>query len=191
MAGKSGGFRFAYELVIFILRNGVRCVTISAYGGVAAVKIGVLVPLTNRVEEEFAKVRNLGLGSCQLCGWEEGLFTPEMARRVRTASEETGVSVSAFWCGWEPPAVWDFVDGPVTLGLVPAAYRMTEPARCSEAQILRRISGLRTWSPMWASFPRIPITPIIGAQWRRWRGWRTAAGKTVNIFCSKPGRRPR
>lgn len=87
-------------------------------------KIGVLVPLTNRVEEEFAKVRNLGLGSCQLSGWEEGLFTPEMARRVRTASEETGVSVSAFWCGWEPPAVWDFVDGPVTLGLVPAAYRM-------------------------------------------------------------------
>ena len=31
--------------------------------------------------------------------------------------------MSAFWCGWEGPKVWDFYDGQLTLGLVPEAFR--------------------------------------------------------------------
>jgi sugar phosphate isomerase/epimerase len=31
--------------------------------------------------------------------------------------------ITAFWCGWSKPAVWDFFGGPATLGLVPVAYR--------------------------------------------------------------------
>ncbi|MBR4072674.1 MAG: sugar phosphate isomerase/epimerase, partial [Clostridia bacterium] len=31
--------------------------------------------------------------------------------------------ISAFWCGWEGPAIWDFYDGQLTLGLVPPDFR--------------------------------------------------------------------
>lgn len=33
--------------------------------------------------------------------------------------QEYEITVSAFWCGWEGPKVWDFYDGQLTLGLVP------------------------------------------------------------------------
>lgn len=33
------------------------------------------------------------------------------------------LQVTSFWCGWSGPNVWNFVDGPGTLGLVPEAYR--------------------------------------------------------------------
>ena len=34
-------------------------------------------------------------------------------------------SVEDFWCGWEGPKVWNFYEGPLTLGLVPPEYRQT------------------------------------------------------------------
>ena len=34
-----------------------------------------------------------------------------------------GTTVSAFWCGWEGPCVWNFYEGQTTLGLVPPEYR--------------------------------------------------------------------
>lgn len=86
-------------------------------------KLGVIIPLTERVEDEFEKVHRLGFPTCQLNGWNQNLFTNEMAGRVVAASQKYSVVISAFWCGWEGPAVWDFFDGPLTLGLVPPVFR--------------------------------------------------------------------
>lgn len=33
------------------------------------------------------------------------------------------LEITSFWAGWSSPDVWNFVDGPGTLGLVPTAYR--------------------------------------------------------------------
>lgn len=86
-------------------------------------KLGVIIPLTDHVEEEFAKVQELGFPTCQLNGWNALAFTPENTLRVRAACHTYGVEISAFWCGWSGPAVWDLVEGPLTLGLVPVVYR--------------------------------------------------------------------
>lgn len=86
-------------------------------------KVGVLVGLNEEVEKEFKKVADLGMHSCQLCSWDKSVLTPEMAERVVKASKEYDVEVSAFWCGYEGPAIWNFYDGPLTLGLIPAGYR--------------------------------------------------------------------
>ena len=87
-------------------------------------KIGVLIMLdTNDFESKFKQVRDFGLSSCQLCCWRHELLTLENAGKVRACCEKYGISISTFWCGWSGPAVWNFYDGPVTLGLVPAAYR--------------------------------------------------------------------
>jgi len=86
-------------------------------------KIGVLIPLNDNIEKEFEKVNALGITSCQLCCWREELLTDENAERVKEASKKYNVEISTFWCGWKGPSVWDFYDGPLTLGLVPPAYR--------------------------------------------------------------------
>jgi sugar phosphate isomerase/epimerase len=86
-------------------------------------KLGVFISLTPTPEIEFKKVRDLGFPTCQLNGWVQSLFTNEIAKQVVEAAKKYGVEITSFWCGWEGPAVWDFIDGPVTLGLVPPAFR--------------------------------------------------------------------
>ena len=86
-------------------------------------KIGVLVPLRQEIEQEFDKMRVMGIETCQLCGWDKTAFTEVLAHRVKTAAAERGIEITALWCGWEGPAVWNFTGGPLTLGIVPAAYR--------------------------------------------------------------------
>jgi len=85
--------------------------------------IGVLVELRSDVEVSIAKVRSLGLASCQICNWQQDLYTPELAKRTVAACQESGVSISTLWAGWSGPKVWDFYQGPTTLGFLPQAYR--------------------------------------------------------------------
>lgn len=87
-------------------------------------KIGVLINLTEDVAANFAKVKELEIPTCQLCCWNLELMTDEMAEQIKKMSEEYNVEITAFWCGWSGPAVWDFKSGPNTLGLVPEEYRI-------------------------------------------------------------------
>lgn len=88
-------------------------------------KIGIMVQLfeENDVARKFADLKSMGLASCQLVIWDRALLCEAVAQNVNAAAEQYGVEISAFWCGWEGPRVWDFYDGQATLGLVPEAYR--------------------------------------------------------------------
>lgn len=86
-------------------------------------RIGVMVAMNDQLEEKFREMREMGMQSCQLVSWEEELFTDEMANHVNQMKQKYGVDITAFWCGWGGPVVWNFYDGQETLGLVPAAYR--------------------------------------------------------------------
>ena len=86
-------------------------------------RLGVFVKLGENIKEEFKKLRDNGFSTCQVDVWDDALKTDEMAEIVNSAKEEYGIEITALWCGWEGPAIWDFYDGPLTLGLVPSAYR--------------------------------------------------------------------
>lgn len=75
------------------------------------------------LEEAFRSVAEMGFSSCQLLGWDRSLWTDDEAIRIREMMLKYKVNISAFWCGWQGPAIWDFCDGPETLGLVPTTYR--------------------------------------------------------------------
>ena len=85
-------------------------------------KIGVIIPMARLLEEGADGLRRLGLRTCQLNNWKPAMATRENAARVRDVLGND-ISIASLWAGWPPPAVWDFIDGPATLGLVPAAYR--------------------------------------------------------------------
>ena len=50
------------------------------------------------------------------------LMTEENAEKLLRMTEGK-LRITSFWAGWSGPNVWDFVDGPSTLGLVPEGYR--------------------------------------------------------------------
>ena len=86
-------------------------------------KVGVVVPLHYNVEEKLEKAHNMGFDNCQLIGWEVEKFTDEYAERINAACKKYKITITALWCGWTGPAVWNFIDGPLTLGIVPTEFR--------------------------------------------------------------------
>ncbi len=93
--------------------------------------IGVLVDLNRNesIEDKFKLVKSLGLHSCQLTCWDMSLYTDEMAECIKNALDENGVKLSTLWCGWSGRKEWNFYEGQLTLGLLPAE---TRPQRLSE-----------------------------------------------------------
>lgn len=88
-------------------------------------KIGVCVSLATMdgIEQRLITLRDSGFDNCQLISWNTELWTNENAEILKSLLEKYKITVSAFWCGWQGPVVWDFYDGQLTLGLVPVEYR--------------------------------------------------------------------
>lgn len=88
-------------------------------------KIGTCVSFSSMEDmpAKFSTLRENGFDSCQLVAWAPSLWSAQNAVLLKQLLQDYEITVSAFWCGWEGPKVWDFYDGQITLGLVPAEYR--------------------------------------------------------------------
>jgi len=96
-------------------------------------EIGVLVRLKESPAEEIRKVADLGLRSCQVCTWQPELYTEAVGDALLAAAQEFGVTVTTLWAGYSGPRVWNFIDGPKTIGLVPPEYRARRVAELQQA----------------------------------------------------------
>ena len=107
--------------------------------------IGCIVRLERDpdIEKEMKNLAGLGLHSCQVVSWDKKFFNTEKnAKRVKDAAESLGITITAFWCGWEGPAFWNFTEGPITLGLVPEAYRMERLQTLKEGSYFAKDLGV-------------------------------------------------
>lgn len=88
-------------------------------------KIGVMLSIDDleTFRTKISAFPEEGFSSCQLLSWRPDLLTPAYAQTIREDLLRYRVTPSAFWAGWSGPAVWDFTEGPRTLGLVPPEYR--------------------------------------------------------------------
>lgn len=88
-------------------------------------KIGVCVNFNeiDVMSKKFKDLKSEGFDNCQLISWKPELWNDENSEILKNLTEENGITISAFWCGWEGPCVLDFYDGQITLGLVPPEYR--------------------------------------------------------------------
>ena len=89
-------------------------------------KLGVFISLhkDTDIAAEMKKAADIGCECCQLGVWNMSLYTDEKAAEIVAAAKEYGIEISTLWAGWSGPCEWNFTAGPVTLGLVPPAYRM-------------------------------------------------------------------
>lgn len=88
-------------------------------------RIGTVVNFNDigTVGRKLGTLKDSGFETCQLVSWNPAVWTDENAQILKGLLETYGIMPSAFWCGWEGPAVWNFTEGPLTLGLVPPEYR--------------------------------------------------------------------
>ena len=89
-------------------------------------KLGVLITLRGSTDifAEMKKAHDIGCECCQITVWDPKLFTEERAHDIVEAAKQYDVEISTLWVGWTGPKEWNFTGGPMTLGLVPEAYRM-------------------------------------------------------------------
>lgn len=124
-------------------------------------KIGVCVNF-NEIEamsKKFKDLKSEGFDNCQLISWKPELWTDENLEILKNLTEENGITISAFWCGWEGPCVWNFYDGQITLGLVPPEYRtMRIKNLCDGADFAHRL-GVKNVVTHMGFIPENPNDP--------------------------------
>lgn len=125
----------------------------------AAMKLGIIIGLTDHPEVDLGKARELDLPTFQLACWQPDMLTESMAEKVKAASEETGVEITTVWGGWSGPAVWNFYDGPLTLGLVPITYRAQRMQDLKRASDFARLLGVNSITTHVGFIPENPNDP--------------------------------
>ena len=86
-------------------------------------ELGVIISLNERLDQKLAQLADLGFTTCQISCWNVERYTEDTASMVKQSLRAHGIRISTFWCGWSGPAVWNFYEGPLTLGLVPEQCR--------------------------------------------------------------------
>jgi membrane protease subunit HflC len=84
--------------------------------------IGVIIPLEELLEHGTKNLEELGLNVCQVNAWHVENLTKENAEKLLEITKGK-IKISSLWVGWPGPRVWDFIEGPATLGLVPKEFR--------------------------------------------------------------------
>lgn len=125
-------------------------------------KIGVCIDFHN-IEEMEAKFDNLvkeNFDNCQIISWVPATWTDENAEKLNKMLRDRNITVSAFWCGWEGPVVWNFYEGQKVLGLVPPEYReMRIKNLCDGADFAKKL-GVNNVVTHMGFIPENPNDPI-------------------------------
>ena len=95
------------------------------------------------LEEGFRNAGEMGFHYCQLLSWDRNLWTEEEADRIRTLCRQYEITITEFWCGWDGPKVWNFTEGPATLGIVPPEYREERCRNLLEGAAFARKLGIK------------------------------------------------
>lgn len=120
--------------------------------------IGVIIPLEEVLENGVEELTKLNLKVCQLNGWHCENFTEENARKVKNLMEENQIKISSLWVGWPGPKVWDFIDGPSTLGLVPKEFRFERMEALKRGADFAKLLGVTDITTHVGFIPENPST---------------------------------
>jgi len=104
-------------------------------------RIGIIIPLENK-PGLLQAARSFDVKNVELNCWEPGLYSPELAAALKAEASQQGIKITSLWAGWPGPKVWDFIEGPTTLGLVPPEYRRVRVEALIKAANFAHLLGL-------------------------------------------------
>ena len=125
-------------------------------------KIGVFVDFQSveTLEQKFSTLRENGFDNCQLSCWTMEVINEENAVQVKALAEKYGITISAVWAGWTGPMVWDFYEGPKTLGIVPEDMRELRIPQLKNASDFAKVLGVDDVITHMGFIPENPNDPI-------------------------------
>lgn len=120
-------------------------------------RLGVIVHMDKDPESALAKVHELGLPTCQ-AGISD--YEPAMVTRLRGALDRYGIEATALNTAGPGPAVWNFDQGPLTIGLVPRKYRQARIDHLKRASDFAQQCGIPALHTHCGFIPENPNDPV-------------------------------
>lgn len=126
------------------------------------IKIGVMARFEEGAAHALGKVQALGLTSCQMGTRLSANGDLAGAEELRTVAAQLGIEISTIWAGLPGRHVWDFLEGPTTIGLVPEATRAERLAVLKRSADFAAVVGVPSITTHVGFIPENPSDPQYG-----------------------------
>jgi L-ribulose-5-phosphate 3-epimerase len=130
--------------------------------GVAPMAIGVMIgPAYDHPDIAIARVKELGMSNCFLNLDDYiGRFSPSTAQQLSAALEKHGVIATSAEIVGPGRLVWDFLDGPETIGLVPPDTRAVRIEALKQTSDFAKLLGIPRVQTHCGFLPENPRDPL-------------------------------
>jgi sugar phosphate isomerase/epimerase len=125
--------------------------------GKKPLRLGLIIGIGKDPDAAMAKVHNLGLPTCQVFVDE---IEPELAGHLRQALDKYQIEATALVVGGPGKEVWDFYQGPLTIGLVPRETRDARIAHIKKASDFAKQCGIAAVQTHCGFIPENPSDPV-------------------------------
>ncbi len=125
--------------------------------GKKPLRLGLIIGIGKDPDAAMAKVHNLGLPTCQVFVDE---IEPELAGHLRQALDKYQVEATALVVGGPGKEVWDFYQGPLTIGLVPRETRDARIDHIKKASDFAKKCGISAVQTHCGFIPENPNDPV-------------------------------
>jgi sugar phosphate isomerase/epimerase len=120
------------------------------------IRLGLIVPGGNHPAAALKKVRSFDLPTAQL-GMED--FSKAMVEQTASAIKETGIEITAINCSGPGHLIYDFYQGPETIGVVPPKFRAERIAQLKAASDFAKKLGVKAVHTHCGFIPENPNDP--------------------------------
>ncbi|HEX8985280.1 MAG TPA: sugar phosphate isomerase/epimerase family protein [Bryobacteraceae bacterium] len=120
-------------------------------------RLGVITQIGKDPDAGIKRVKDFGFPTCQIYA---GDSDPAVAKPLRAALDRYGIEATAFIAGGPGPEVYDFYQGPLTIGLIPRQYRAGRVAAIKKASEFAKLCGVRAVQTHCGFIPENPNDPV-------------------------------
>src|ERR1700736_2808291 len=138
-------------------RAAQRAPTVAANEGRKPLRLGLILGIGEDPDAAMAKVHKLGLPTCQVFVDE---INTELVGRLRQALDKYQIEATALVEGGPGKEVWDFYQGPLTIGLVPRDTRAARIAHIKKASDFAKQCGIAAVQTHCGFIPENPNDPV-------------------------------
>jgi len=120
-------------------------------------RLGVIIGMGNNPDAALQRVHDLEVPTCQVSTED---LSDTMLEGIRAAVQKFNIEVTALNTSGPGPAVYDFYQGPETIGLVPLQYRADRIAHFKRASDFAKKLGFPAIHTHWGFIPENPNDPV-------------------------------
>ena len=122
-----------------------------------ALRLGTIADVGTDPEGAIARIRQFGFATCQV---QTGQYSPELVQPLKRALEKHGVEATALIELGGGRTVWDFYEGPLTIGLVPRATRKMRIDNMKQGSDFAKQAGVPALLAHCGFIPENPNDPL-------------------------------